>query len=104
LGIVLYTETKFEDSELNYKFDHTLIKVDQEFSTSDPNYFDNVIVNNDPKFKDPYNGDFELDTLSIAKDFGKSEYGLMFPYDLNMQNRNSDSGPDLGAFERIDNP
>lgn len=93
-----------ENSTLNYKFDHTLIKVDSEFSTSDPNYFESVIVNHDPKFKDPYNGDFELDTLSIAKDSGSDEYGLMFPYDLNMQNRNSDTKPDLGAFERIENP
>ena len=93
-----------ENSTLNYKFDHTLIKVDSDFSTSDPDYFEGVIVNYDPKFKDPYNGDFELDTLSIAKDSGKSEYGVMFPYDINMQNRNSDSGPDLGAFERIENP
>ena len=93
------------DSEtFNFKFDHTLIKVDSDFSTSDPDYFESVITNYDPKFKDPYNGDFELDTLSIAKDFGKPEYGLMFPYDINIQNRNSDSGPDLGAFERIENP
>ena len=99
----IYIDKYEENSTLNYKFDHTLIKVDSDFSTSDPNYFDHVIVNNDPKFKDPYNGDFELDTLSIAKDFGKSEYGLMFPYDINIQNRNSDSGPDLGAFERIEN-
>ena len=30
---------KFDEVELNYKFDHTLIKVDKDFSTSDPIYF-----------------------------------------------------------------
>ncbi|MFC2152476.1 right-handed parallel beta-helix repeat-containing protein [Bacteroidota bacterium] len=95
---------KFDsNSELNYKFDHCLIRVDKDFSTSDPNSFESIIVNIDPKFKDPYEGDFELDTLSIAKDSGKDEYGILFPFDLNMQNRIIDSHPDLGAFERIEN-
>jgi hypothetical protein len=66
-------------SGFNYKFDHSLIKVDEEFSVSDPAYFSNIIVNQDPKFIDTYDRDFELDTLSIAKDKGKSEYGIMFP-------------------------
>lgn len=94
---------KIESGDLNFKFDHSLIKVDSDFSTTDQNSFENIIVNNDPEFKDPYNGDFELDTLSIAKDKGKTDYGVMFPLDINLNNRNSDSGPDLGAFERIEN-
>ena len=92
---------KIESGNLSYKFDHTLIRVDLEFSTSDPLYFENVIVNEDPKFK--YINNFELDTLSIVKDYGKTEYSLLFPYDINVENRNLDSGPDLGAFERIEN-
>ncbi len=87
-----------------YKFDHSLIRVSDEFSVSDPNYFNNVIVNKDPKFKDAFDRDFELDTLSIAKDKGKTEYGIMFPLDINMQNRNDDSAPDIGAYERIETP
>jgi len=92
-----------DEGVLNYKFDHSLIKVDSDFSTSDPENFQNIIVNKDPEFKDPFNGDFELDTLSIAKDFGSLEYGSMFPYDINMENRIVDNKPDLGAFERIEN-
>ncbi len=94
---------KHEDGILDFKFDHTLIKVDDEFSTADPLNFESIIVNQDPNFIDPFNNDFELDTLSIAKDKGKIEYGIQFPYDLNQQNRNSDDAPDLGAFERIEN-
>jgi len=89
-----------ESGLLNFKFDHTLIKVDKEFSTADPDHFEKVLVNKDPNFIDPYGGEFELDTLSIAKDYGKEEYGIQFDYDLNMNSRISDIGPDLGAFER----
>ena len=95
---------KNDDGEFSYKFDHTLIKVNSEFSTSDPHFFENVIVNNDPNFIDPYKGIFELDTLSVAKDFGKDDYGILYPLDINLQNRTSDSGSDLGAYERIETP
>ncbi len=94
---------KHESGVLNFKFDHSLIKVDNDFSTTDANLFERVLVNLDPHFKEPYDGNFELDTLSIAKDYGKSSYGTLYPFDINMQNRNSDSGPDLGTFERIEN-
>jgi hypothetical protein len=90
-------------SVLDFKFDHSLIKVDDNFSTSNPDNFENIIVYEDPKFKDPYNGDFELDTMSVAKDKGADKYGLMFPLDLNHESRISDSHPDLGAFERKEN-
>lgn len=95
---------KFDEaSVLNFKFDHTLIRVDDEFSTSNTERFESVLVNIDPKFIDPHEGDFEIDTLSVVKDYGKPEYGDMFKFDLNMNNRTLDNGPDLGAFERIEN-
>jgi hypothetical protein len=88
----------------NYKFDHSLIKVSDEFSINDPKNFENVIVNKDPNFIDSFDRDFELDTLSVAKDKGKIEYGNLFPLDINMQNRNTDKAPDIGAYERIETP
>lgn len=102
---------KIDQGDLDFKFDHTLIKVDNDFSTSDPVNFENILVNYDPDFIDPYHGEFELDTLSVAKDYGKEEYGNLNPpydflnmkYDLNMNSRTTDNGPDLGAFERIEN-
>ncbi len=94
---------KHEQGELKYLFDHTLLKIDSDFSTSNPENFQNIITTYNPEFKDPFNHDFELDTLSIAKDYGKEEYGNMFPYDINQEDRTLDNGPDLGAFERIEN-
>ncbi|HKL07501.1 MAG TPA: hypothetical protein VJ896_01930 [Bacteroidales bacterium] len=94
---------KKETENFNFLFDHTLIKVDEGFSTQDNNSFKNVIVNQNPKFKDPYNNNFELDTLSVTKDYGSPEYGSLFPLDINLNNRTIDNGPDLGAFERTEN-
>ncbi len=94
---------RHENGTLDFKFDHTLIKVNEEFSTSNPLNFVNIISHESPNFIDPFNNNFELDTLSIAKDKGKIEYGIQFPFDLNLQNRTLDGAPDLGAFERIEN-
>jgi len=94
---------KDENGLLEYKFDHVLMKMDEDFSTDDVESFENIIVNVDPNFIDPFDNNFELDTLSIAKDKGKEEYGTLFPLDLNQNNRTLDVGPDLGAFERIEN-
>lgn len=94
----------FKDDDFDFKFDHSLIKVSDDFAVSDPNYFKNVIVNKDPNFIDSFDRDFELDTLSVAKDKGKIEYGNLFPLDINMQNRNTDTAPDIGAYERIETP
>jgi hypothetical protein len=86
----------------NFKFDHSLIKVSEDFNTDNPSQFENIIKNKNPKFKDPYTYNYELDTLSAAKDMGKKEIGLLFPIDINNENRTLDDGPDMGAFERIE--
>ncbi len=56
------------------------------------------ILNEDPKFFDPSDFDYSLDTLSPAKDVGL-DIGVMF--DINGEMR--DDQPDLGAFERKEN-
>jgi hypothetical protein len=94
----------YDNTEPNYKFDHTLIKVDSDFSTSNSDLFENVVVNKNPNFIDPYEGNFELDTLSAAINAGKDEYGDLYREDINLQNRTSDSHPDLGAYERVETP
>ena len=88
--------------EFNFKFDHSLIKVSNDFNINDPNQFENILKNENPKFKDPYKYNYELDTLSVAKDWGKVEIGLQFPLDIKLDSRTNDMGPDLGAFERVE--
>jgi hypothetical protein len=93
----------------NYKFDHCLIKVNPDSVDADNSeHFNNCIFNEDPKFKNDYsrmNYDFQLDTLSPAKDAGSSEITDKYDFlefDYNGTPRNTDHAPDIGAFERLE--
>jgi len=86
----------------NYLFDRSLIQISDTFKITEPARFNGIIRNVNPRFKDPYTGNFELDTLSIAKDYGKLDYAKSYPTDLKDESRISDDGPDLGAFERVE--
>ena len=57
----------------------------------------NNILNEDPKFLDPRNYNYSLDTLSIAKDTG-AQLGIL----QDLEGKPRDSKPDIGAFERIE--
>jgi hypothetical protein len=87
------------NAAMNYFFENSILRAGSAYNLSDETRFVNVL-NQNPKFKDPYRGDFELDTLSPAKDFGLINIALQFPFDLKNISRLNDSGPDLGAFER----
>lgn len=87
------------NAKMNYVFDHCILKVPSNFSLADQTKF-NSVLKGDPKFKDPWKLNFELDTLSPAKDFGKLDYGTLFPFDLKNISHLLDSKPDLGAYER----
>jgi len=88
--------------ETNYLFDRSLIQISDTFKLADPNRFVEIIRNVNPRFKNPYKGNFELDTLSIAKDYGKISYAKFYPKDIKNESRLNDDGPDLGPFERIE--
>ena len=91
-----------KQGQSNYLFDRCLIQVSDTFKLADPKSYDGILRNVNPRFKNPYKGNFELDTLSIIKDYGKINYGKLYPTDLKNDNRISDEGPDLGAYERIE--
>ncbi len=91
------------EPEFNYYFDHCLLTVADTTNVEDAKYYRNILKNAQPKFIDPYvKMNFQLDTLSDAKDAGLPEIGKLFPYDLINQNRTLDAGPDLGAYERVE--
>ncbi|MCG8410628.1 MAG: right-handed parallel beta-helix repeat-containing protein [Bacteroidales bacterium] len=91
-------------SILNYTFDHSLLKIDNSIISGNPQRFIQVISDTEPRFKDVSEYNYELDTLSAAKDAGKADIATMFPLDIKLNNRTIDAGPDLGAFERIEQP
>lgn len=93
--------------QFNYKFDHCLLKIDPLVNTVDDLHYNVIYKNTDPKFISTFDKmDFQLDTLSPAKD--KGDIGIVNLFLMNLLNdlkgnpRNTDVAPDLGAFERKD--
>uniref|UniRef100_UPI003216D982 hypothetical protein n=1 Tax=uncultured Draconibacterium sp. TaxID=1573823 RepID=UPI003216D982 len=94
-----------EENAFNYFFDHCILQVPDTLNTSDKNHYNSVWKGSDydPDFIDPYDKlNYQLDTLSAAKDLGDMEYARDYPFDLLNKSRLGDSGPDLGAYERIE--
>lgn len=93
--------TKSEGA-LNYTFKNCLLNISEKYTPASNPKFVNCILNKSPLFVNPVKETFRLDTLSPAKDFGKSEIGQKVPLDLNNNSRITDTAPDLGALERIE--
>jgi len=94
-----------EENIFNYFFDHCIIQAPDTLDTSNKDHYVNVLLGSDydPRFVDPYDDfNYELDTLTAAKDVGSAVYSKLFPLDLLNKSRTSDDGPDLGAYERIE--
>lgn len=94
-----------EDKEFNYYFDHCILQVPDTFNTSLKAHYNQVWKGQkfDPLFVDPikqYN--YALDTLSPAKDVGSLIYSEIYSTDILNRDRTADSGPDLGAYERVE--
>ena len=94
----LSTEVSFQENEekvFNYTFDHCLIKLDPTIDTDNAHY-ENVIINQSPKFEDKTESDFHLTENSPAIDAGNPSIILD---DIEGNIRNT---PDLGAFEFVE--
>ncbi len=114
---IIYGENKNEfiyDSVgtnlLNYAFENCILKaIEDSLNFDNETHFKSVILNKDPKFMNDsisegdYN--FQLDTLSPAKDMGSLNIVNQNPVlmtDFNGNDRTLDQKPDLGAFERYE--
>jgi len=93
----------YPGSILNYELDHCVTKIDPEkFDLVDQSRFKEIFNFEDPKFISYDENDYQLDTLSAAKDRGLPDYATLFPLDMNGNSRLDDAGPDIGAYERIE--
>ena len=90
------------DCDFSFMFENCMLKISQQFEMDDTTVFKNIVseATELPRFVNPAEGDFHLDTLSSAKDRGNAAYLIDFPTDLDGVVR--DSLPDLGAYERIE--
>ncbi len=89
----------------NYKFDNCILKIDPEsnINTEDINHYNNIILNNDPLFKDYYLYDFMLNENSPAINSGNiqitNQYPALLNNDINNISRINDTAPDIGCCE-----
>ncbi len=88
-------------TDFNYNFDHCLIKLDTTIHNLNENpFFNQCLVNEEPKFIDKDMWNFELDSTSPAINIGSENTALLVPFDINGNSRIV--LPDLGCFERIE--
>jgi hypothetical protein len=95
-------DSAFFGNQFGFKFDHTLIKVESTFPTSDASRYIQILKNIDPLFVDVENNFYQLDSLSSpAIDYGDPAILIIDPtrlnYDILDNPRNT---PDIGAYER----
>ncbi|OUV54294.1 MAG: hypothetical protein CBC73_04395 [Flavobacteriales bacterium TMED113] len=93
---------QLEGTNLNYLFDHCLVKIDQSIYNIDEDpLFQNTILNDNPLFIDQNIWDFRLDSLSPALNYGKLEIAEEVPLDIDGNARPKNEA-DLGCFEKVD--
>lgn len=89
------------DKTFNYKFNRCVVQVDKKSTVfKDALHFTNCFtIQNDSIFVSPAKYNFELDSLSRAKDSADKTISKLYPNDLKGRGRLLDAGPDLGALE-----
>lgn len=86
------------DGPFNYSFSHTIVRTENQLQFEP---FPNISFEN-PLFKDPFNHDFRLKIESPAIDAGDFGVAQQYPVDVRNVGRLVDQGPDLGAYEWIE--
>jgi len=89
----------------NFQFDHCLVSWDKKEAKYETKFV-NCLINEEAKFIDPYTNDFQLDTLSFAKDAASMEVintALSnIRFDRKGVSRLIPGPPDMGAYERVE--
>ncbi|MFZ4549223.1 MAG: right-handed parallel beta-helix repeat-containing protein [Bacteroidales bacterium] len=97
---------ELEGTLFNFQFDYCLVNWDKTFYQKYALNFTNCISNEEAKFIDPYTNDFQLDTLSFAKDAASMEIINSTVPDIKFDRKGISrvlfGKPDLGAYERVE--
>lgn len=93
------------EAQFNWNFSNTLMKIDNpDVDLNNTVNFTNMVLNEEPKFKDNTNQDYRLQGDSPAKDGGNLSFVNQIPSipdDILGNSRVADTAPDLGAFEFV---
>ena len=91
------------DEIINVNFDHSMVKIEVAQQNLYSGFFDeSVLFNESPGFVDVSKYNYQLDSLSVARDAADINVAKQFPEDALGESRLEDKAPDMGAFERID--
>lgn len=97
---------ELEGTLFNFQFDYCLVNWDKTFYQKYEANFTNCISNEEAKFIDPYTNDFQLDTLSFAKDAASMGIITTTVPDIRSDRKGISrvvfDKPDLGAYERLE--
>jgi hypothetical protein len=97
---------ELEGTLFNFQFDYCLVNWDKPFYQKYEPNFTNCISNEEAKFIDPYTNDFQLDTLSFAKDAASMGIINGTVPDIRLDRKGISrvvfDKPDLGAYERVE--
>jgi hypothetical protein len=95
-----YPEDEFPGLQPKYLFSSCVLKVTDDLDTSDEKHFVDIIKNEDPFFVNIEEYNYQLDTLSVAKDVANPLFSEEVPVDILGVSRFEDEGPDIGLYER----
>ena len=95
-----YPEDEFPGLQPKYLFSSCVLKVTDDLDTSDEKHFIDIIKNEDPFFVNIEEYNYQLDTLSVAKDVANPLFSEEVPLDILGVSRFEDEGPDIGLYER----
>jgi hypothetical protein len=95
-------------TEFNFQFNQCLVNWDKDLYKGKKYElkFINCIENKEAKFMEPYQNNFELDTLSVA--INAASWNIIFNWvpsitnDIKGASRTTNGLPDMGAFERVE--
>lgn len=86
------------EAPFNYSFSHSIVRTENEVQFEP---FPSVSFEN-PLFKDPFKHDFRLQVESPAINVGAFDAAQQYPVDVRNISRLVDEGPDLGAYEWVE--
>ncbi len=85
----------------NIEIKNSLIKLNDEKQNTLSASFEDCIFNTDPNFINKNKHNFNLNSNSILIDNAKLDFAILYPLDFNGNSRLSDTSPDIGSFEFI---
>ena len=96
---------QIEDSDLDFVIHNSLFKFydSSNFFENNPNLnfdspkYNNLFLNLNPSFVDPYTNNLAIDEDSDVIGLGDVNYAILYPFDLNGYDRTV--APDLGAYQ-----